>query len=248
MTIESKSLEELEQQLNLKTIELEAANKGLKSISYTISHDLRAPLRTIDNFSQALAEDYAAEMPEEAMQHVARIRKATTHMRGMIDELLEFARVSRRKMEIQDFNLSKMAKDIIEELAMENPGRKVEFEIEEGMETTGDKYLIRIALYHLLENAWKFSEKQIPAKITFQQETQNGNKLYSISDNGCGFDMNYYEQLFEPFKRLHTSEEYKGMGIGLPTAQQIIERHEGKIWAESEVGQGSTFYFTLGKS
>lgn len=241
------SAESLAQRLAQKNAELEAAQKGLECISYTISHDLRAPLRTIDSFSQALVDDYGGQLPEEAAQHVARIRKATTHMRGMIEQLLELARVGRRKLEIQDINLSQLAREIIEELTQQDPGRAIEFVIDDGLHTRGDKALLKTALQHLLHNAWKFTQQQEPARIEFTQTKQDGNTVFAVKDNGIGFDTSYYDQLFDPFKRLHSEKEYGGMGVGLSIAQQIIERHNGKIWAESEPNQGASFYFYLGK-
>lgn len=237
----------LQDQLAQKEAELEATKKGLETISYTISHDLRAPLRTIDNFSAALTEDFASQLPEEALNHISRIRKATFHMKGMIDELLELARVNRRKMELRDINVSRLARDIVEELSMEDPGRNVEFIIGEKMHISGDKHLLKIALHHLLHNAWKFTQNQTSAKIEISSEAQNGNVVFTIKDNGCGFDMNYYNQLFEPFKRLHSDKEFGGMGVGLTIAKQIIDRHHGKIWADSDINQGATFCFSLGK-
>jgi len=237
---------DLQKQLEQKNAELSATQKALESISFTISHDLRAPLRTIDSFSQALAEDFTGELPEEATQHINRIRKATKNMRGMIDELLELGRVGRRKMEFQEFSLTKLAKEIIEEIQQQSPDRQVEFIIEDDLEVFGDKSLLKTALQQLIGNAWKFTLHQEQPRIELIQTTRDGKTIFLIKDNGVGFDMNYYEQLFDPFKRLHNDKDFDGLGVGLSKVHQIIERHNGKIWAESEPNQGASFYFTLG--
>ncbi|MDX1810683.1 MAG: ATP-binding protein [Gammaproteobacteria bacterium] len=234
------------EQLAQKEAELEAAKKGLESITYTISHDLRAPLRTIDSFSQALVEEFSNQLPEEAMQDLARIRSATGKMQGMIDELLELARVGRRQMDVQEVNLSRLAGKIVEELSIENPQQNVEVIIDENMLTMGDSALLKTLLYQLFHNSWKFTAGEEKPRIEFHQTEKDGLKCFSLSDNGQGFDVDYYDHVFEPFKHLHSDKELIGMGVGLAIAQQIVMKHHGKIWADSEIDQGATFYFTLG--
>ncbi len=235
-----------EEQLARKSAELEAAKKSLETISYTISHDLRAPLRTIDSFSQALVEDFGSQLPEDAQDYLHRIRKASAHMKGMIEELLELARVNRRKMEYQEINFSGLIHDIAEDLTLKDPGRKIEFVIEDNMRASGDRYLLKIAMQHLLHNAWKFTQAQPEATINVRCLNNGEKTTYVIEDNGVGFDLNFADQVFEPFKRLHPEKQYAGMGVGLTVAKLIIERHEGEIWLESEPSTGTQAYFTLG--
>ena len=241
----SETIIRLRQELQQKEAELEAANKSIESLSYTISHDLRAPLRTMDSFSQALTEDYATHLPEEATNYLNRVRKACTQMRNMIDELLELARVTRRNLKPQEFNISNLVTDIINEIKISEPEKQVTVEIQNNLKANADKHLLRIALHHLMHNAWKFASKNDNPTIQFTCSEKNNETIYCVADNGIGFDMSYYDQLFEPFKRLHSSDEFSGIGIGLATAQRIIERHGGKLWAESEPEEGAKFYFTL---
>jgi len=234
------------QLLETKTAELTAANKSLETISYAISHDLRAPLRTIDSFSKALTEDYGHELSEEASSYLTRTRKACAQMRHLIDDLLLLSRITRRKLEKQEINLSKLVENIAQDLISAEHLNNVELNVELAPLLIADQHLIKIALHHLLDNAIKFSSEKKHRRIDFFTTMENGKTVYALRDNGCGFDMGYYDKLFEPFKYLHTASEYSGTGIGLAIVQKIIARHNGEIWADSDPDQGSVFYFTLG--
>jgi len=235
----------IDQQLKQTTEQLSATNKSLESLSFAVSHELRAPLRSMDNFSKALAEDFSKNLPEEAIDYVTRIRKACVRMGHMIDDLLWLSKVTRRKIEQQNIELSKLVEKIAKELISEEENRNIELNIEANLLVIADKGLLKIAIQHLLSNAIKFSRSQENAKIDFFAEQQGENLVFAIRDNGSGFDMAYYDQLFEPFKQLHNSSKFDGTGIGLATVERIIERHHGKIWAESDTDDGATFYFTL---
>lgn len=247
--IERKQAEEkLKQALaNLEhsNIQLTAINKELEAFSYSVSHDLRAPLRTIDGFSQALMEDYQDKLDEQGKDYLSRLRAASQRMGGLIDELLKLSRLSRSEMRKEPVDLSALAQEIAAELQQTQPERQVEFVISEGLATVGDRQLLRVALGNLLGNAWKFTSKRQQARIEFSI-TQNGDKkAYFVRDNGAGFDMTYAKKLFGAFQRLHDTTEFPGTGIGLATVQRIIHRHGGSVWAEGTMGKGATFYFTL---
>ena len=227
--------------------ELAAANKELEAFAYSVSHDLRAPLRSIDGFSQALLEDYADKLDEQGEGYLQRVRAASQRMGHLIDDLLNLSRVTRREMKLESVNLSILAREITEEVAQTQPDREVEFIITEDLMAQGDISLLRIALENLLGNAWKFTGNQPDTVIEFGATQYEGQLTYYIRDNGVGFDMTYMDKLFSPFQRLHTVAEFPGTGIGLATVQRIIHRHGGKIWAEGETGKGATFYFTLSK-
>lgn len=230
----------------LKT-ELEVANKSLESLSYTISHDLRAPLRNMDSFSLILAEDFASDLPDEAINHLSRIRRSAKRMGSMIEDLLWLTKVTRRKLERQKVDLSKVTNNILNEIKEKHSEYSCEFTVDSHLIANADKDLIKIALQHLLSNACKFSQKQEKIVVSLTHSEENGEIIYKLSDNGCGFDMTYYDQLFEPFKKLHDEDEYKkGTGIGLATVKRIIQRHGGKVWAESELDEGTSVFFTLG--
>jgi len=224
---------------------LEAANRELESFSYSVSHDLRAPLRVIDGFSQALLEDYAEKLDREGKDHLQRVRAATQRMGELIDDMLNLSRVTRREMRSESVNLSAIAQAIAAELQRSQPERRVEFVIAEGMVANGDKGLLKVALENLLGNAWKFTGKRSEANIQFGMTEHQGNRVYFMRDNGSGFDMAYADRLFGAFQRLHDSHEFSGTGIGLATVQRVVHRHGGQIWAEAEVAKGATFYFTL---
>jgi signal transduction histidine kinase len=227
--------------------ELEGANKELEAFSYSVSHDLRAPLRTIDGFSQILLEDYADRLDEEGEDYLGRVRAASQHMDNLIDDLLDLSRVSRGPLRRETVDLSALAMGIIDELRRSQPEREVEFVIEEGIVAFADANLLAVALENLLGNAWKFTFKQPHARIEFGSVPhEGGTRAYFVRDDGAGFDMAYADKLFGAFQRLHGSEEFEGTGIGLATVQRIVRRHGGRVWAEGEVGQGATFFFTLG--
>src|SRR5919112_316083 len=229
--------------------ELEATNRELEAFSYSVSHDLRAPLRSIDGFSQILVEDYADEIDKEGKDYLGRVRSASQRMGRLIDDLLGLSRVTRRVLRQEDVDLSQMAREVVAELRRREPGRRAEVEVEEGLVANGDPRLLRVALVNLMGNAWKFTEKEREAKVAFGQDEELSRRgrvpVYYVSDNGAGFEMAYADKLFGAFQRLHGTEEFEGTGIGLATVQRVVHRHGGRIWAEGEVGRGATFFFTL---
>jgi PAS domain S-box-containing protein len=237
--------EDLEQRVFERTAQLEAANRELEAFSYSVSHDLRAPLRSIDGFSQALLEEYQEKFDETGKTYLERVRKATQKMGFLIDDLLKLSRVSRSEMNFESVDLSKMVREILQTTRQGNPDRGVHVIVREGIVVQGDPYLMRIALSNLLDNAWKFTGKEGQPRIEFGAVAKDGETFYFIRDNGAGFDMAYAGKLFGAFQRLHTTDEFPGMGIGLATVKRIIARHGGRVWAEGETGKGATFYFTV---
>jgi PAS domain S-box-containing protein len=238
----------LNQDLEKRAAELESVNKELESFSYSVSHDLRAPLRSVDGFSHALLEDYSEILPEEGREYLARIRASAQRMGELIDDLLTLSRLTRITAEMKSVNLSALAEKIFYELQREQPERQVNFSITKDLIAHGDPQLLRIALENLLGNAWKFTSKVENAEIEFGVQNETEEPAYFVHDNGAGFDMAYADKLFGPFQRLHRMNEYPGTGIGLATVQRIIHRHGGHIWAESSVGEGTTFFFTLSRA
>jgi PAS domain S-box-containing protein len=236
---------ELEQRVIDRTAQLEAANRELEAFSYSVSHDLRAPLRSIDGFSQALQEEYQEILDDTGKGYLERVRKATQRMSLLIDDLLKLSRVIRSEFKCESIALSEMIREIAGEYQKNNPDRAVDVVIQEGVVVQGDPQLLQIALVNLMDNAWKFTGKKAYPRIEFGPAVQNGEPLYFIRDNGVGFDMAYVDTLFGAFQRLHTKEEFAGTGIGLATVKRIINRHGGHVWAEGEVGKGATFYFKL---
>jgi signal transduction histidine kinase len=228
--------------------ELEGANRELEAFSYSVSHDLRAPLRTIDGFSQILQEDYEPVLEEEGLDYLGRVRAASAHMAMLIDELLDLSRVSRRPLRREPVDLVSLAKEIIEVLRAAEPERNVEFVAGGDIKAYGDVSLLKVALENLLGNAWKFTEREEEARIEFGVGRRPGLPVpvYFVRDNGAGFDQAYSDKLFGAFQRLHGQDEFEGTGIGLATVARIIHRHGGRVWAEGQVGEGATFYFTLG--
>ena len=227
--------------------ELEGANRELEAFSYSVSHDLRAPLRTIDGFSRILLEDYADRLDEEGEDYLGRVRAASKHMDTLIDDLLDLSRVSRGPLRREVIDLSEMARRIVRKLERSQPERKVRFVADDGVVAFGDANLLAVALENLLGNAWKFTQKEEEASIEFGAVPQRGGGVaYYVRDDGAGFDPRYAEKLFGAFQRLHGTEEFEGTGIGLATVARIVHRHGGRVWAEGEVGEGATFYFTLG--
>ena len=241
-----EEIRRLNQDLERRAAELETVNKELESFSYTVSHDLRAPLRSIHGFSHALWEDYGHQLPDEGRDFMARIQAAAQRMGELVDNLLSLARVTRTPIQFQSVNLSSLAEKIIAELQAQQPARQVTFSIADDLIVKGDSQLLRIALENLIGNAWKFTSKRDDGHIEVGVQNNSNRPIYFIHDNGAGFDMAYKDKLFGTFQRLHSADEYPGTGIGLATVQRIIERHGGRIWAESEIGKGTTFYFTLG--
>ena len=225
--------------------ELERKNKELESFSYSVSHDLRAPLRSIDGFSQALLEDFADRLDDKGRDYLGRVRAAAQRMGVLIDDMLELSRVGRAEMRRGPTDLSELVRVVVTDLRRREPEREVEVRIEEGLECTVDARLVRIALDNLLGNAWKFTSRVSCAEIAVGSDRRTPETIFFVRDNGAGFDMNYAEKLFQPFQRLHRDTEFPGTGIGLATVHRIVERHGGRVWAEGVVGRGSTVFFTL---
>ncbi len=237
---------ELEQRVRERTAELEVANEELEAFCYSVSHDLRAPLRGIDGFSQALLEDYGDKLDDQGRGYLNRVRDASQRMAQLIDDLLLLSRVTRSEMQREPVDLSAMAQAIAGELRQAEPERQVEFVIHEGLQARGDPRLLRVALENLVGNAWKYTSKHPRARIEFGASNQdNGSLTYFVTDDGAGFDMTYADKLFGAFQRLHGAIQFKGTGIGLATVKRIINRHGGRVWAEGAVEKGATFYFTL---
>ncbi len=237
--------ENLEQKVLERTEQLSAANKELEAFSYSVSHDLRTPLRAIDGFSRELLENSRSRLDDLGKADLQRIRAATQRMSQLIDDLLKLSRVTRSDMEYQDVRLSEIVGKIAHELQADQPERRVTFKIQPGLTARGDAQLMRVALDNLLGNAWKFTQKVSSARIDFGESNQEGKKAFFIRDNGAGFDMAYAAKLFGVFQRMHESRDFPGTGVGLATVQRIIARHGGQIWAEAAVGRGATFFFTL---
>ncbi len=240
-----QQIADLNENLKQHAAQLEAANKELEAFSYSVSHDLRAPLRSIDGFSQALLEDYGGKLDAEGRDYLGRVRAGSQHMAQLIDDMLNLSRVTRQEMRLEDVDLSALAKSIAAELKNSSPERNVDFVITEGLAVEGDGRLLRAALDNLLANAWKFTGKQPRARIEFGTGQKDGRLVYFVRDNGAGFDMAYADKLFGVFQRLHKASDFPGTGVGLATVQRVIHRHGGRVWAEGRKGQGATFYFTI---
>ena len=238
----------LEERVQERTAELEAANKELESFSYSVSHDLRAPLRGIDGFSQALLTKHADQLDERGRHYLQRVRVGTQRMGRLIDDLLDLSRVTRSELRHDTVDLSSIARSITAEFHQTQPLRKVVFHIQDALQVQGDARLLHIVLQNLLSNAWKFTSKHAQATIEFGQLQQQGEEVYFVRDDGNGFDMHYVDKLFGAFQRLHSEAEFEGTGIGLATVQRVLHRHGGRIWAEGAVEQGATFYFTVAPS
>lgn len=239
------TLEERNEGLRRNAAELLAANQELDAFAYSVSHDLRAPLRSIDGFSQILLEDYAERLDETGQDFLRRVRHATQRMGALIDDLLSLARVTRAEFRTEVVDLSGLVGAIIADLQRATPERQVEVAITARLEARGDARLLRVALENLLRNSWKYTAKQERPRIEFGSTEMDGAGVFLIRDNGAGFDMKYADKLFGVFQRLHSADEFEGTGVGLATVRRIITRHGGRIWAEGTVGQGATFYFTL---
>ena len=227
-------------------IELEQANKELEAFSYSVSHDLRAPLRSIDAFSKALLDEYGEKLDERACHYLDRIRAGTQRMSALINDLLNLSRMTRTPLRKESISLTELARGVVAELHTREPSRNVAIEIADGLSARGDKRLITIALVNLLGNAWKYTAKRPETQIAFGRENKGNEAVFYVRDNGAGFDMAYAGKLFAPFQRLHLDSEFEGTGIGLATVQRIISRHGGRIWTEAAVDEGATFFFTLG--
>jgi PAS domain S-box-containing protein len=237
--------ESLERQVRDRTAQLEAVNGELESFAYSVSHDLRAPLRALDGFSAALAKDLGDRLEETGRHYLERIQNASRRMGLLIDDLLTLSRITRREFVQEPVDLSALAEEVAAELRAEDPGRDAEIVIAPGLLVMGDQALLRVALVNLLGNAWKFSGTQPRACITLGVEEHDGGRAFFVRDNGVGFDPAYAEKLFAPFQRLHSEREFPGTGVGLATVKRVVARHGGRIWAEASVGGGATFHFTL---
>lgn len=223
----------------------DAANRELEAFAYSVSHDLRAPLRSIAGFSHVLLEDYFSRLDEDGRDSLNRIFSATEKMGRLIDDLLNLSRITRTEMKRERLNMSMMVRKIAEGKVRVQPERQVEFAIEDGLVAEGDDRLLNVVFENLIENAWKFTGKRESARIEFGSIRKEGTITYFIRDNGTGFDMTYAGKLFQPFQRVHAMNEFPGTGIGLATVKRIIERHSGKVWIEGEVGKGTTVYFVI---
>lgn len=238
---------ELEKRVTERTRQLQAANRELESFAYAVSHDLRAPLRSLSGFSQILQETASDQLDQKSLHYLQRIHDASQRMSGLIEALLSLSRISTAELVIRPVNLTQICMDAAAALREKYPGHAVQLDIAPNMHVEGDTRLLRMAMDCLLDNAWKYTiHASHPAVSVGVQTGVTGGHMYFVRDNGVGFDMAYANKLFVPFQRLHPETEFQGSGIGLVTAQRIIARHSGRIWAEAQVNEGATFYFTLG--
>ncbi|WP_455208030.1 PAS domain S-box protein [Kaarinaea lacus] len=235
----------LEELVAIRTAELEASNKELESYSYSIAHDLRSPLRAITGFSQILKDEAKDRLDAEDMEILERIVAAGKNMSELIDDILELSRITRSELHYENVDLSRIGNDIIERLKQSQPERDVQWQVQDNLVVRGDSRLLEVAMQNLIENAWKYTRDKQPAHIQLGAQKSGREMVYFIKDNGVGFEMQYRNQLFKPFNRLHASEEFEGTGIGLATVQRVFQRHGGRVWAEGEERKGATFYFSL---
>jgi signal transduction histidine kinase len=235
----------LESRVRERTAQLEAVNQELEAFCFSVSHDLRAPLRSIDGFGQALVEDFPDVIPDDARRYLARIRAATLRMGQLIEDLLNLSRLSRSPLRREPIDVGAIAREVAAELAQREPERQVEVSIWDGLQTEADPALVRVALENLISNAWKFSAHAAKPRIEIGALKDRGRQTFFVRDNGAGFDMAHAGKLFTPFQRLHSEREFVGTGIGLATVQRVVQRHGGRIWADAQTGMGATFYFTL---
>ncbi len=241
----TESKEQLERKVAERTAELEASNRELEAFSYSVSHDLRAPLRAIDGFSGILHRQYRDRLDDQGVEYLDHVRSAAKRMNEMIDALLELSHIARVEVSRERVNLSELALEIAELLTAQDSGREVVFRIAPDLEVEGDPVLLRVLVQNLLENAWKFTADRPRALIEFGRAEVGGKNALFVRDNGVGFEGKYAGKLFRPFQRLHSRERFPGTGVGLATVQRIVERHGGTIWAEGTQGEGATFYFLL---
>jgi light-regulated signal transduction histidine kinase (bacteriophytochrome) len=251
--------DELEQRVKDRTAELLVANQELESFSYSVSHDLRAPIRAIDGFSQIISDEYSQDVNPEVLRYLEIVRANTRNMGTLVDDLLAFSRLGRQSVERQTVNAKRLVNEVVDEIRMANPNRKVEFVIGPLPDCQADINLLKQVFVNLISNAVKFTRKCENARVEIGAELQslpNNNKevekftkyCYYVRDNGIGFNMKYYDKLFGVFQRLHKTEDYEGTGVGLAIVKRVIEKHGGKVWAESQLNQGTTFYFVLGET
>jgi light-regulated signal transduction histidine kinase (bacteriophytochrome) len=238
--------EELERRVQERTAQLERANKELEAFSYSVSHDLRAPLRSIDGFSQVLLEDCQDQLDEDGKHFLSRIRLGAQRMGQLIDDLLRLSRIDRTDLCCAEVDLSGLCAKVVENLERANPGRRVLAVVQPAMAACADPHLILLVFENLLGNAWKFTSRRDDPRIEVGATcSPQGERAFFVRDNGAGFDMAFADKLFKAFQRLHSASEFEGTGIGLAIVQRIIHRHRGRVWAESEPGRGATFLFTI---
>ncbi|HED15462.1 MAG TPA: HAMP domain-containing protein [Gammaproteobacteria bacterium] len=235
----------LETRVKSRTRDLEFAVKELESFSYTVSHDLRAPLRHIDGFSHAIQEEYSDKLDETGNMYLDKVRSATKRMGYLIEDLLRLARVGRHELSITTVNLSDLSRIIVNKLKQTNPDRSVQISIESDIRVNGDRQLLEIVLDNLLGNAWKYTKNNPQTVITFGEKVIKNETAYFVRDNGVGFNIKYAGKIFKPFERLHSADVFEGTGIGLATVERVVQHHRGRVWAESEEDKGTTIYFTL---
>ncbi len=241
-----QQLEQMNETLQQHSTQLEALNREMEAFTYSVSHDLRAPLRAIDGFSEALLEDYGDRFDDEGTHYLTRLRHGAQRMGRLIDDLLNLSRITRRDLSFEAVDLSALGREIAEELCQLEPERSVAFNIAPALTARGDRALIRLALYNLLANAWKFTSKRPDARIELGRQAEETHPpIFFVRDNGAGYDMAYSNNLFKAFHRLHREAEFSGTGVGLATVQRIVHRHGGTIWSHGEIERGATFYFTL---
>lgn len=238
--------EQLEQRVAERTAELTRANRELESFSYTVSHDLSAPLRAINGFSTLLAEELEGRLEPAAQHYLERLVAGSVQMQALIDDLLRLAQVSRSRLVAREVDLAALARGVADECAFQHEPRSVAFEAAPGLRARGDASLLRIALANLIGNAWKFTARSDSPRVEFGVLERAGERIYFLRDNGAGFEMEHAAQLFKPFQRLHSARDFPGTGIGLAIVHRIVERHGGRIWVESAPGAGTSFFFTLG--
>jgi light-regulated signal transduction histidine kinase (bacteriophytochrome) len=236
---------DLERRVAERTRQLEAANRELEAFAYAVSHDLRAPLRSMSGFSQILQENAPPGLDEKSRHYLQRIHDASMRMSGLIEDLLNLSRIGRSELTERPISLSQIAAEAAAAIRERHPTREVELEIAPGMEVSADPRLLRIALENLLSNAWKYSSRSPQARVAVGTQASEQGQVYFVRDNGVGFDMKYADKLFVPFQRLHPESEFPGSGIGLVTVQRIVARHGGRIWADAKPDEGATFYFTM---
>ena len=236
----------LEQRVVERTAQLQASNQELEAFTYSVSHDLRAPLRHIGGFANILMEDFGSSLPPEAQKHVGRIEEGARKMGQLVDELLSLAHLGRQALTLQPTGLSSIVKDVLTLLTPESEGRQVEWKIAALPFVECDPGLVRQVFQNLISNALKYSRPRSPAVIEIGSMKKDGQLVIFVRDNGVGFSMKYADKLFGVFQRLHRAEDFEGTGVGLATVQRIIKRHGGRVWADAELDQGATFYFTLG--
>lgn len=245
MAAEIAERKRVEQLLEAQRQELEDSNKELEAFSYSVSHDLRAPLRAIDGYGRILIEDYEDRFDTEGRRVLGVISSETQRMGRLVDDLLAFSRLGRQKLQRSDIDMTALAQDVFEELSAQAPERALQLELNQLPVARGDRAMIRVALSNLLSNAVKFTRNEDPAVIEIGSGLEDGQTVYFVKDNGVGFDMQYAQKLFGVFQRLHSTEEFEGTGVGLALVQRVIHRHGGRVWAEGIVNEGATFSFSL---